>query len=126
MEGVAPKGFAQYDKGETFRAVSPSGVVYRVRKEANKPKADLAFWKEALKNRMIDAGYAFVTEGSIQSQGQEGYLLELAAPFGQLDYSYLIAIYVQDDEIYIAESVGEVSLLKKEREAIVEAMQKVR
>ena len=35
--------------------------------------------REALKNRMTDAGYAFITEDDIEGAGR-GYLLELAAP----------------------------------------------
>lgn len=125
FKAVAPNGFAQYKEGKDFRAISPNGIVYRIKKEPNLPKADLSFWKEALKNRMVDAGYSFVSEESIQSHGENGYLLELAAPYGQLDYSYLIGIYVRSDEIYVVESAGEVSLVKKERPSIIDAMKKV-
>lgn len=125
MNATAPKGFAQYDKGKDFRAVSSEGILYRVRKEENYPKADLSFWKEALKKRMTDSGYTFLSDASIKANATEGYLLELAAPFGQLDYAYLIAIFVHGNSIYIAEATGEVTLLKKDREVIVEAMRQI-
>jgi hypothetical protein len=85
-----PEGFAHYAQAQTFKTVSPDGVVYRVRMEENKPYADLSFWKEALKKRMLDAGYLFAKESDIAAGRHPGYLLELTAPLGQEDYTYLI------------------------------------
>jgi hypothetical protein len=117
-----PKEFAAYPPDEAFRAVSPEGIVYRVRHVPNTPYADMAFWKEAMKKRMLDAGYRFGAEGPIQSGGRQGYLLELTAPYGPQDYGYMIAIFVEKENIQIAEAAGEIRVFAKHRPALMEAM----
>lgn len=120
----APTGFAAYEGSDRFRAVSPDGVVYRVRQAPNKPEADLPFWKEALKKRMLDAGYHLHAEADIKAKGGEpGALLELSAPLGTVDYSYLVAIYVKGGHIVIAEAAGDVLRVKERHEALVSALQ---
>lgn len=117
-----PEGFAAYPPDGAFKAVSSDAVVYRVRREPNQPYADLAFWKEALKKRMLAAGYRFGAEGPLAAGPREGYLLELTAPYGPQDYGYLIAIFVEKESIQIAEAAGEVSALAERRPALLEAM----
>ncbi len=122
---AAPEGFAAFDKDADFRAVSPEGIVYRVREETNKPEADLPFWKEALKKRMLEAGYAFFAESEIKAaSGEPGYLLELSAPLGARDYSYLVAIFAMGAHIVIGEVAGEVVQVKNRHDAILTALQK--
>jgi hypothetical protein len=118
-----PEGFARYSNSQEFKAISPEGVVFRVRDEENKPYAELPFWKEALKKRMLDAGYIFQSEAPIAVKGEQGYLLELTAPFGEKDYTYLTAIFVRSSKIVIAEAAGEASDLAAHRDAILAAIQ---
>jgi hypothetical protein len=122
----APAGFARYSDSQEFKAVSPEGIVFRVRHEENKPYADLSFWKEALKKRMLDAGYIFLREASITADGQQGYLLELTAPFGEKDYTYLTAIFVRSNKIVIAEAAGEVTDLSARRDGILASIQRLK
>lgn len=121
----APQGFAPYRSWWTFKAVSPDGVIYRVRSEPNKPAAELPFWREALKKRMLDAGYAFMAESDLTAGADKGYLLELAAPQGSMDYAYLIGLFVDGGDIVIAEAAGEVTKLQPRRADIVEAMRNI-
>ncbi len=118
FQASAPDGFAPFDDWGEFRAVSPEGVTFRVRAEDNEPEADLEFWAEALKNRMDNAGYVFVDDGEVSAGSTKGYRLELAAPFGQEDYSYLIAIFVKGSKIVIVESAGEVTRFAERRAAV--------
>ena len=124
VDAEAPDGFAAFDDWHRFRAVSADGVMYMVRAEDNDPEAKLEFWKEALKNRMKDAGYAFVTEEDIKGK-QPGYLLELAAPVGEQDYSYMVAVFVRGGDVVIAEASGEVTHFAGRRGAIVAALGKI-
>jgi hypothetical protein len=117
-----PQGFARYTKTREIKAVSPEGVTYRVRSEANKPFAQLPFWKEALKKRMLDAGYIFLGEAPVTADKREGYLLELTAPYGQQDYTYLIAVFALKREIVIVEAAGEVTELTARRDDILAAI----
>lgn len=126
---ATPDGFAAFEssagRGEDFRAVSPDGVVFRVRSEPNKPEADLPFWKEALKKRMLEAGYTFFAERDIKAaSGEPGYLLELSAPLGPRDYNYDVAIFHKGSKIVIAEAAGEVVRMKGRHDAIVAALEK--
>ena len=110
---AAPKEFAQYHRGYVFKgplhAVSPDGVLFTVRTEKNKPKADLAFWRDAMKSRMSQAGYRVVSDTSCSMKGTEGALLRLAAPVGNQDYLYWIAFSLNSSgsRILVAEAAGE-------------------
>lgn len=125
FKAEAPVGFAPYKETRSFRAVSPDGVVFRVRTEKNEPKASLNFWKEALKKRMQDAGYHFVREGEVKAGEQVGYLLELSAPLGTQDYSYLIAVFDQGERLVLVESAGEIARFAGRRDAVVTAIGKL-
>jgi hypothetical protein len=121
---VAPQGFATYDDWlEPYRAVSPEGVVFSQRTEEQKPQADLPFWKEALKNRMTQAGYVFQRDGDISAHGTAGYVIELAAPFGPEDYGYIVAIFPEGDDLVLFEAAGEVKKLEARRAAILAAIE---
>lgn len=110
---VAPREFAQYHRGYVFkgplRAISPDGVLFTVRTEKNKPRADLAFWRDAMKNRMGQAGYRVVADTGCSMQGREGALLKLAAPVGNQDYLYWIAFTLSPSgrRILVAEAAGD-------------------
>ncbi len=124
-----PAGFAVYphdDAVKTLKAVSPDGVVFRIKTEPNEPKADLSFWKEALKKRMLNVGYVFVRESDIRAGTNPGYLLELAAPVGAKDYAYLIVVFIDpEDNLIIVESAGEVMRFAARRNDIISAIQKI-
>ncbi len=121
-----PEGFARYTETGEFKAVSPERVVFRVRSEDNRPRADLPFWKEALKKRMLDAGYIFLREAPVTADSDPGYLLELTAPYGQQDFTYLTAVFVRPEKIVIVGAAGEVTDLAGRREAILEAIKGLR
>lgn len=123
FRGAAPVGFATYKGDRPYRAVSPDGLMYRVRYEKNKPRADLGFWKEALKVRMIDAGYHFASESDIEVDGRPGYLLELTAPMGTQDYTYMDAVFVCGRKLVLVEAAGEVAQFEAHRASIEAAIQ---
>jgi hypothetical protein len=122
---VPPEGFAPYKAKEAFRAVSPDGVVFRVRAAEHEPEADLPFWKEAMHKRMEDAGYQVQAEADITASGTPGTMLELTAPYGTDDYSYLLAIFPAGKRIVIVEAAGEVADFAARRDAIVAAIERV-
>ncbi len=118
-----PEGFASWRRKRRFQAVSPDDVVFRVRKAKNKPKAELSYWREALVNRMKDAGYTVLSESDIQASGTPGVLLELGAANGEQDQVYLVAVFVDGRRLVIAEASGESSRFRPRREAVVAAIQ---
>lgn len=108
-----PREFAEYHRGYVFkgplRSVSPDGVLFTVRSEKNKPKADLAFWRDAMKTRMSQAGYRVVADTNCKMNGADAALLKLAAPVGNQDYLYWIAFSLNGSgsKVLVAEAAGE-------------------
>ncbi|MFT4976299.1 MAG: hypothetical protein ACI8S6_002195 [Myxococcota bacterium] len=116
---VAPDGFAPYRIRREARAVSPDDVVIRVRAERHRPEADLAFWEEALQERMAAAGYRQVGEPeALTVDGVAGSLVELSAPMGVDDYTYLVAIFPHGRKLIIAEAAGEIATFEEREEAV--------
>jgi len=113
-----PDGFAPYPKGKAFRAASPDDVVFRVRSEKHEPEATLAFWKEALRKRMLDAGYRFLSEQDVVAGATPGYLLQLTAPMGMEDALYVVAVFPVGRRLVVVEAAGEVSRVTSRLEAI--------
>ncbi len=122
FDAGVPEGFAAFDDWSQTRGVSAEGVVFRVRSEDNEPRAELAFWREALKKRMVDAGYALVSESEVKAGSATGYFLELAAPVGQEDYTYGVALFTRGKKLVLVESAGEVTRYARHRQAIMAAI----
>ncbi len=126
---AVPNDFATYPRGIVFkgdvRAVSADGVLYSVREEPNEPKADLGFWREAMKTRMSQAGYRVVSDSDFTMHGAKGALIQFAAPMGNQDELYWIAfsLSVSGKKILVAEASGEVKRFLARREDIRNAME---
>ncbi|MEO7425416.1 MAG: hypothetical protein ABI036_09530 [Fibrobacteria bacterium] len=125
---VVPREFARYPSGVIFpgpfRSVSPDGVLFTVREEANKPRADLGFWRAAMKTRMGQAGYRVVSDSDFSMQNRSGALLQLAAPMGDQDHLYWIAFSLSPSgkKILVAEASGEMKRFLARKEDIRAAM----
>jgi hypothetical protein len=124
----APQEFAQYPRGIVFkgplRSISPDGVLFTVRSEKNKPKADLAFWRDAMKTRMSQAGYRVVADTNCKMNGADAALLKLAAPVGNQDFLYWIAFSLNGSgsRILVAEAAGESKKFLARQEEIGKAI----
>jgi hypothetical protein len=120
---VAPEGFAVFDARGRFAAVHPTDVVYRVRSVKNEPEADLAFWEEAVRTRLVQAGYKVLDKGEIVlADGTSGARLELGAPDGDRDALWIVSLFRDDGRIVIAEAAGEARAVTAQKEAILTAM----
>jgi hemolysin-activating ACP:hemolysin acyltransferase len=119
---ATPAEFAAYESKESLQAVSAERVVYQLKRLENKPFAELAFWQVALKERLLKAGYVLSTEGAIEASGHKGYFIETTAPRGTADYMYLVALFVQDKNLIVIESAGEIKAYKAQREKIFAAI----
>jgi hypothetical protein len=123
---LVPTGFAPTKKAARFAAVSPDDVLYRVRVAKNDPRADLAFWREAVTTRMAAAGYRTIRAGDIRAGTLPGALLELSAPDGEQDTAYVIAVFVDGGRLVIAEAAGEVGRFAARRDAVITAIEGLR
>jgi hypothetical protein len=126
-EGIVADGFAPYTMRREARAVSPDNVLLRVRAEKHRPEADLAFWQEALLERMVAAGYRQAGDPEpITVDGVQGALVTFNAPVGVDDYAYMVGIFPDGKRLYIVEAAGEISRFEPRREAIEAAVSGLR
>jgi hypothetical protein len=125
-----PTEFAQYPRGwildRSLKAMSPDGVLFTVRCEKNDPKAEMPFWREAMRTRMLQAGYRVIADTTCTMQTQPGRLLKLATPYGNQDYFYWIAFSLNPSGKYllVAEAAGESKTILMRQTAIEEAISK--
>jgi hypothetical protein len=122
---VAPDGFFPWKKTSRFRAVSADGVMYRVRSVKHKPKGELAFWKEALHDRMVAAGYKVASETDVTASGTPGALLELHAPLGEQDWTYLVGVFPDGGKLVLVEAGAEITDFQQHEQAILDAIGKM-
>ena len=115
---TTPDGFSAWRKAGRYRAVSPDGALLRVRSVRNKPKATLSFWKDALRERMQRAGYVVHAESDVEVDGVSGSMIELAAPLGTEDWSYVVTVFPRGGKLVLFEAAGEVATLDEHRDAI--------
>lgn len=120
-----PEGFSAWRKASRYRAASPDGVLFRVRSVRHKPKADLAFWKEAVRERMVAAGYKLVAESDVEAGGVAGGLVELAAPIGTEDWTYVVAFFPAGGKLVVAEAAGEIGQFDARRAAVTDALRAI-
>ena len=119
---AAPAGFSAWHDHRRFRAVSPDGVMYRVRTTRHKPAATLAFWKEALRERMEAAGYRVTSETERTAGGVAGSWLVLQAPLGTADYTYAVGVFPTPQQLILVEAAGEISDYAARADAIAAAV----
>ena len=119
-----PQGFASYANTDDFQAVSPEGVLFRVKSVPHKPHADLAFWKEALTMRMQAAGYVTLDTLTFPIDGVPAMGLLMEAPQGSQDQRYLVVAVPTPKQMVVIEAAGEVSQFQKHHASILQAIQK--
>jgi hypothetical protein len=124
-----PESFAEAEpgKGVAYRALSPEGLLYRVRLFPNEPEKSLGFWGEALKNHLVKEGYRLNGEGQAFQAGQTpGTAFEWVVPFSAENYIYLTAVLVAGKRIIVAEAAGPYALFTRYRPGLFESLQSIR
>jgi len=121
-----PAGFAETAEKTEYRAISPEGMLYRVRSVENYTVKDLDFWSRALKNQLVKEGYHLTDEGEeFTAADHRGVLYEWGVRYGNEDFIYLTAIIVFDKRITIAEAGGEHTIYAKYRQPILESLKSI-
>jgi hypothetical protein len=124
-----PEGFAEAEpgKGAAYRALSPEGLLYRVRLFPNEPQKTLAFWGETLKNHLLKEGYRLNGEARAFQAGETaGTAFEWLVPFGNESYLYLTAVLVAGKRIVLAEAAGPYPLFAQYRPSLTESLRSIR
>jgi hypothetical protein len=121
-----PKGFADKTVYNEYNAISPEGVLYRVRYVDNYPEKDIAFWQEAVKVHLEKEGYEYISHSEFDAHGKKGVLFEWGAPYGHENYIYMTAILVTGKKIAIAEAAGEFSLYHEYKDALLASVKTIK
>lgn len=123
-----PEGFAELrSRGGTYRAVSPEGMLYRVRVLDNRPTKELSFWSEALRSQLEKEGYRPNGDPvEFESGERTGVLQEWAVPYGNQSYLYLTALLVSERRIALAEAAAPYPVFVRYRDAVRAGLQTLR
>jgi hypothetical protein len=122
-----PEGFARVEGRGEYRAVSPEGMLLRVRTVANNPRKGPEFWSEALETHLREEGYRPAgPPRPLTSAGGSGFVYEWALPYGQQSYLYLTAVAVQGRRIIVAEAAAPYAVYQLHRQGIYESLQTIR
>ncbi len=124
MNITEPAGFAVAQQSEYyFRAISPEGVLFSVRTEANYPEMDTKFWQDAVKTQLVSEGYVILKGPEpISASGSEGFYIEWGVPYRNDTYVYLTAVIPVEKLLYIFEAGGPRLLYDEYREGIHESI----
>ena len=103
----------------TERSFNGLRMAYALAK--NDPEADVAFWAEALVRRQTNAGYRLIGQSELSAGSLTGQVIELEAPLGAWDYTYLITLFVDGGDLHVIEAAGRVQDVAPHRDAILKA-----
>jgi len=125
-----PEGFAAVSPPDIsatrYKAVSPEGMIYRVRTLENYPVQTLEFWADALKNHLQKEGYRGISDGRSFEAGEiPGMIFEWAMPYGNQSYIYITAIVVSQKKIAVAEATAEHTIYYQYRDALIESLSSI-
>jgi hypothetical protein len=100
--------FSVYQADPNARHISPDGIRLMVRNTPNNPKGDLAFWKEAIRRHLDEAGYLFQSQKTIEANQthQKGEALSFIVPYQGEDWGFAIVIFVGNEELTLVEMTG--------------------
>ncbi len=120
-----PESFARYPKARQTVWLTADNVKLRVRSFRNKPKAALAFWEEALRVRMVAAGYHLLSEQAILAPGGSMHLITLGAPSGDADYTYTLGLAVDGNRLILVECAGLAERMSAHQDEVATALGKM-
>ena len=119
-----PDDFAVYNKEKkVFKAVTAGGVKVRAYRVKNDPYGSLDMWFSAIDIHLKAGGYQKAGSEDFKSpRDLQGRFCEYRYLYNGKDYSYLLALLLQDDFIYVIESGGLEERVEKYKEAIISSM----
>jgi hypothetical protein len=102
-----PPSFREYTESRDLKLITAEGIMLKVRKTENYPKAALAFWVDAMSGHLVERGYAAKSKHCFKTQtGLDGCTLDFVVPHGATDWVLSETLFVVDDAIYLVEVAG--------------------
>jgi hypothetical protein len=113
----APAAFKRFEHARGMELITADGVMLEVREEENYPRAELPFWRDALRGHLDARGYALKSERCFTTtRGLPGCTLDFVVPRGAEDWVMSETLFVEGDTVYLVEVAGPF-----DRYALVEA-----
>jgi len=109
------EGFANYKLKRESRATSPDGVVVRSRAVKHKPRAELAYWTEAVQTHLMAHGYVLLADEELPG----ARWLEWAIPVGQEDHTYVVTVKPDGRRLELVEAAGPSEAFMARRDAVL-------
>lgn len=102
-----PQGFVPFAERDALAFITPDGVRLKQRTVPNYPKAELAFWTDALQRHLVARGYLLHGQKCFATTtGLQGCTSEFIAPHGGEDWVLAQTLYVTGDDLQILEAAG--------------------
>lgn len=118
----APQGFVRYDKKKAPAFITPDGVRLRARTERNYPKAELAFWADAMERHLVARGYLLHHKQCFKTtRGLDGCTAEFILPHAGEDWVLAETVFVLGDSLALLEAAGPFDRYKKVAPALAKA-----
>ena len=123
-----PKDFVRVSAAERgpydMRGISADGVVMGLRRHRNPEGGTLEFWTEAVEGELTSGrGYRLTAMDRVESTaGVPGSLLQFAASARGAPASYLVAVFVTDRGVLVAEAGGKTGSVRKHMDAIRQSL----
>lgn len=114
-------GFATYRYRKEQRAASPDGVVLRTRAVKHKPKAELAYWTEAVQTHLLEQGYVPLADEALPG----ARWLEWGVPVGEVDHTYVVVVKPSGSRLELVEVAGPSEAVMGRRQELLESVRAV-
>ncbi len=118
-----PMGFVELPQRSPstfdYRASTVDGVVLGVTALRHDPKADVAFWAEAVRRRLrLRHGYALLSEATLQIDGRPARQLCFGHDENGSPHLYWVTLVVTDEHLYVIEAGGSREVFEPRRKAV--------
>jgi len=122
-----PKDFLHLADSADFRAVTGDDARVWIRTFDDDNEATLEFWADSLANDFTQRGYELVGKGEVTNgNGRPGRWFECAANVRGERIGYLVAIWVDGDDVTVAEFAARAEVFGKRVESVRAALRTVR
>lgn len=109
---------------EVLAVVAPTGNRMVVKRHTNPPEGTLEFWRDAIRNELVDGrGYELTeSQGVAGSSGAPAWemLCSVTRPEGA--YLYLVTIRIDRGEVIVAEAGGQETAIRPDLPGLRKAM----
>lgn len=123
-----PEGFVYYHKTATpYKAISADGIRLMISQRPNEPQGELESWHNVLLQEMKQKGYQKMEQGDTRSRKPSlaGKYTIFLHKYHGMDHAYLLALFVAEKKIILAEAAGPYTDFQKHKEKLIQALQTI-